>query len=621
MGTKADLAPRWNPDGTQLAFVSNRDEKPQIYLIDLAGGEARCLTSHSQGASDPAWSPDGRQIAFLASTTSDERAAEDASEQPPAPADELEQRHRHERAAREEELRVDPRVIARMPYRTGTTYDDQRRAHIYLIDVPADHLTDPGVARRITDGELGFGPPVWDVDAQSILSTCGRDVDADTLFGFDDIVRIPVLPQGRAVPSRLTHSADSYMTPQVSPDGRWISALRRDAQRPLAHATALVLLPSVGGEPRTLTAHADLDIEEYRWAASSDALFCTAPAWGDQTIYRVALTAGAASVEPVFPVAQRYITELSLGPDASIAFVAGCATNPSDLFLRRTDGSEVQLTHVGDWIVAEKKLAPFEELRYAASDGAIVQGWVLYPPDFSPERPAPLVVHIHGGPHLMWSPGYRGMWHEFQTTAARGYITFFCNPRGSEGYGETWRDGVHGDWGCASADILAGIDQLTARGHVDTARIAVTGGSYGGYMTAWLLAHDNRFACGVAARGVYDLTSFYGTSDAHELIEFEFDGTPWEQHELLWAQSPLAHANRITAPLRILHAELDWRVPIAQAEQLFSILRRRKVPVELVRYPREGHELTRAGEPNHRADHMRRTLEWFDRYCPAASVE
>jgi dipeptidyl aminopeptidase/acylaminoacyl peptidase len=202
-----------------------------------------------------------------------------------------------------------------------------------------------------------------------------------------------------------------------------------------------------------------------------------------------------------------------------------------------------------------------------------------------------------------------------QVNAARGYITFFCNPRGSDGYGAAWRDGVRGAWSAAADDILAGMELLIARGHVDTTRIAVAGGSYGGYMTAWLIAHQQRFACAVAARGVYDLISFHGTSDAHELIEFEFDGFPWQQHDLQWQQSPLAHAHQIVTPLLLLHAELDWRVPISQAEQLFSNLRRRRIPVELVRYPREGHELTRAGEPEHRADHMRRTLEWFDRYC------
>jgi dipeptidyl aminopeptidase/acylaminoacyl peptidase len=216
----------------------------------------------------------------------------------------------------------------------------------------------------------------------------------------------------------------------------------------------------------------------------------------------------------------------------------------------------------------------------------------------------------------MWGPAMRSMWHEWQTNAARGYVVLFCNPRGSEGYGEGWRDAIHANWGVADApDILAGIDAVIARGGIDPARIAVTGGSYGGYMTAWLISHSDRFACAVSARGVYNLLSEHSTSDAHELIEFEFDGYPWDLAEKLWQHSPLAHAHKIETPLRILHSEQDYRVPISEAEQLFAILRRRKQVVEFVRYPREGHELTRSGEPRHRADHMERTLEWFDRYC------
>jgi dipeptidyl aminopeptidase/acylaminoacyl peptidase len=251
-----------------------------------------------------------------------------------------------------------------------------------------------------------------------------------------------------------------------------------------------------------------------------------------------------------------------------------------------------------------------------------VQGWVLRPPGFAPGRSYPLVVHIHGGPHVMWGPSFRSMWHEWQVAAAAGYIVFFCNPRGSDGYGEAWRDAIRAGWGEIDApDILAGVEQLIASGEVDPARVGVTGGSYGGYMTAWLLSHSERFCCGIAARGVYNLISHHSTSDAHELIEHEFNGYPWELAEELWDHSPLAHAHKITAPLLLLHSELDYRVPVSEAEQLFAFLRRQKKVVELVRYPREGHELTRTGEPDHRADHMRRTLAWLDRYCRPEGAE
>jgi dipeptidyl aminopeptidase/acylaminoacyl peptidase len=615
-GTRSDSAPRWSPDSRQMVFSSNRDgDLSQLFLINITGGEARCLTTSRHGASDPAWSPDGCQIAFLAPLSAEECAQEDSGDTPEPPSTAFDRTQAKERQAHAEQQRNDPRVVTKLPYRSGTTYFDQRNQHIYIIDLPLDDETDVGTPRRLTEGELDFGPPVWSHDGQSLIATHGRDADADTLFGFDDLVRVPVLASGRATIERLTGPGFSYSDPQLSPDGRWIAAVCRDEGRPLARGAGLAIIPAAGGTIQYLTDKSDLNVEEYRWSPDSTALLFTAAWWGEQPVYRIAID-GSSQVVPAFqPAEARFVSEFDVGADGSIASIAGSDGNPCELYLVQPDGTELRVTNVSERVIAQRVVAPFEELSYAASDGQIVQGWVVYPPNFDSATPYPLAIHIHGGPHLMWAPGYRGMWHELQVNAARGYITFFCNPRGSDGYGEAWRDGVHGAWSAAADDILAGIELLIARGHVDTTRIAVTGGSYGGYMTAWLIAHQQRFACAVAARGVYDLISFHGTSDAHELIEFEFDGFPWQQHDLQWQQSPLAHAHHIVTPLLILHAELDWRVPISQAEQLFSNLRRRRIPVELVRYPREGHELTRAGEPEHRADHMRRTLEWFDRYC------
>ncbi|GAB4126842.1 MAG: S9 family peptidase [Roseiflexaceae bacterium] len=614
-GPRNDTTPCWSPDGQQLAFTSDRDgERPQIYLIALHGGEARRITSMPQGASQPAWRPDGQALAFLARCDSEQRTQEDLN--PPQTAQTaFEQKQEQARLAQQEAERIDPRIIRKLPYRTGTSYRDRFSSHVYLIELPANDDSEPGKPRRLTDGDDDYGPPVWSIDGQTIFSTSGRDPEADTLFGDDDVVRIPVLPEGRAAAERLTAAGGSYDSPRPSPDGRWVAARRRDQQRPLVTSAAIVAIPLSGGAQVDLTSSSDLNADSYRWLPDSSGVLFSAAWWGEQAIYRARLD-GHGSIQPAStPAEARFVNEFDSANDGTIAFVAGTGSNPCELFCWRADGSELRLTNLSERVLSQRHLASFEELIYQSPDGEQVQGWVLYPPDFDPQRTYPLAIHIHGGPYLMWAPGFRSMWHELQANAARGYITFFCNPRGSDGYGSRWRGLIDRNWGSAATDILAGIDLLVARGHVDTKRIAVTGGSYGGYMTAWLLGHDQRFCCAVAARGVYDLISFHGTSDAHELIEFVFEGMPWEVRDLLWEQSPLSHAHKITTPLLILHAELDYRVPISQAEQLFSNLRRRKIDVELIRYPREGHELTRAGEPDHRADHMRRTLAWFDRYC------
>ncbi len=615
---KNDYQPRWSPDGRRLAFVSTRDdERGQIYLIDLAGGEAQQLTAMPNGASDPAWSPDGRRVAFIAPTNEEEQQREQADPSAPPSADRWSANREREQRLHDEELRHDPRVITRLPYRSGTTFFDDRRRHIYLVDLPESEIVIPPPPRRLSRGDLHYSPPRWMPDGQTLLTTVTRDPEADSLFAYTDLLRLP-LDGGE--PLRLTGAGFSYTDPQPSPDGRLIACCRIDEQLLLVdHRLACV--PATGGEVTDLTAHIDLRIEQFRWGADSQTILYSAGWHGNAHIHTIGLPGTPDPLHATTLVAgRRMVSEFDSANDGSIAFIAGEPDNPCDLFLRTPDGVERRLTSINDDLLRQRLIAPIEEFRFLAPDAQEVQGWVVYPPDFDPTQTYPLAVHIHGGPHVMWSPSFRSMWHEWQVTAASGYLVFFCNPRGSDGYGLQWRDALKRSWGMADApDILAGVNALLAHGSIDPQRIAVTGGSYGGYMTAWLLAHSDRFACGVAARGVYNLISQHSTSDAHELIEIEFRGFPWELATELWTHSPLAHAHNINAPLLILHSELDFRVPMSEAEQLFSFLRRQKKVVELVRYPREGHELTRSGEPNHRADHMRRTLAWFDRYCKTVS--
>ncbi|WP_240695829.1 S9 family peptidase [Candidatus Chloroploca sp. Khr17] len=609
-----DYQPRWNPDGQSLVFVSRRDDPHgQLYRLQLAGGEAQQLTAMPNGASDPVWSPDGRQIAFLAPVSEEERAREH-DEPSPAPATAWDAQRAGEQRRHEEDQRIDPRVITRLPYRSDASFFDHRRRHVYVIDVPLDDVEQLPRPRRLTDGDIHFGSPTWMPDGQSLLTTATRDPEADSLFAFYDVLRLPL---SGAQPIILTKPGFSYFDPQPSPDGRMIAFLCLDEQKLLADGNRVAIIPAEGGEPEDLTAHTDLNVEQFRWQSDSQGIIFTANWRGDQHLYSLGLPGTPTYRNRITLVpGLRMVNGFDVARDGTIAFLASSPAHPGELFLRLLDGTERQLTTLNQAYLDQRIVVPLHEILYLAPDGQEVQGWALYPPAWQPDHPHPMIVSIHGGPHTMWGPAFRSMWHEWQTMAAAGYVVFFCNPRGSEGYGEQWRDAIRGNWGYADApDIEAGVDAMLSRGGVDPARIAVTGGSYGGYMTAWLLAHTDRFVCGVAARGVYNLISHPSTSDAHELIEIEFNGYPWEMAEELWVHSPLAHAHKIVAPLLLLHSECDYRVPISEAEQLFSFLRRQKKVVELVRYPREGHELTRTGEPAHRVDHMRRTLAWFDRYC------
>ncbi|MCK5046007.1 MAG: S9 family peptidase, partial [Candidatus Heimdallarchaeota archaeon] len=239
---------------------------------------------------------------------------------------------------------------------------------------------------------------------------------------------------------------------------------------------------------------------------------------------------------------------------------------------------------------------------------------------FDPEKKYPLALNMHGGPHVMWSNHQSiPMFHEFQLLAAEGYVVFYCNPRGSDGYGQEFYKGAEKAWGDDDGqDILKGVDVVVKRGYIDEKRMGLTGGSYGGFLTAWIVGHDNRFAAAVSQRGVYFISSFWATTDwARVLIDDEFGVTPLEDSSFLWERSPAAYAKNIKTPLCVIHSETDYRAPIPDAEMLYTAVKRvnPKLDLELVRYPGEGHELSRSGTPNRRLDRLQRIVDWFDKYC------
>jgi dipeptidyl aminopeptidase/acylaminoacyl peptidase len=292
--------------------------------------------------------------------------------------------------------------------------------------------------------------------------------------------------------------------------------------------------------------------------------------------------------------------------------------HPSDVYAAGLDGAgERRLTTLNDSLLARVYVADYEELRYPSFDGKAVQGWFLRPTGVAPGTLPPIALEMHGGPHVMWGPGEASMWLELESLAGAGYTVFFANPRGSDGYGAAWLQAIHQDWGSSPArDILTGVDSVLARGLGDRSKQVVTGGSYAGYMTAWLIAKEapERFRAAVAQRGVYDLTIWWGASNTWQLFEGEFGGRPWEQPELARAQSPLTWVANVRTPLLMLHGAADYRTSVAGAFAFYRGLMEQHREVEMVLYPREGHEVTRSGEPAHRVDHMLRIIDWFERH-------
>lgn len=604
-GEKRDTSPRWSPDGRRLAFASNRrEDKNQIYLIDLDGGEARRLTSMENGASDPAWSADGRCIAFVSPVSAEERATEDAGDRKEdLDADERQRRAEEKKRAREK--RFDPHVVSRYPYRTGTDYLYDRHRHLYVIDADAKEAK----PQRVTDGGFDFAPPGWLADGSALITWSIRDPEAHDIVFHGEVLRVP-LEGGE--PVVLSKPGYHPMMPLPSPDGQRVAYLHVPEEVPHSQGKRLVVVPAAGGEAVELTADFDASVNDFRWTPDSRWLYFTAGVHGHSNLYRVLATGGAVE-QIVYGV--RYVTGFDVTDDR-LAYVLSEPDTPSDLFVADAGGqNERRLTQVNAELLTTKKIAPTEELWYEAHDGTRIQGWIVKPPDFDPAKAYPLVLEIHGGPHAMWGPAGPTMWHEYQVLAARGYVVFYCNPRGSDGYGHDFRMAIHANWGFADhRDYLAGLDRVVAQGYVDADRLAITGGSYGGYMTAWIIGHDDRFKAAVAQRGVYDLGAFTGATDIPRFTEQHFETFYWDDPQKLWEHSPLAYANQIRTPLLILHAERDYRAPIIGAEQLYAALRRLGRTVGFVRYPREGHELSRGGEPKHRIDRLNRIGDWFDQH-------
>lgn len=615
-GDKRDSAPRWSPDGRWLAFVSNRggeEAQSQIYLIATDGGEARRLTKMENGAGDPAWSADGKRLAFTARLNAEEMADEEEPD-PETPLDPDEVKRRAEQKKREERKKADPRVINRFAYRAETSYFDDRTRHLYIVDIDLETGAAKGKPWRLTSESRDYRDPRWMPDGKALLVTVGRQPGTDDLFYYDSIARVP-LDGGE--PELLTGADTVDSNPLPSPDGQWIAY----HSLPVAeYATANVeikLMLASGGEPLVLTTELDAHAADLRWTPDGQSICLRVAERGRIDLRRVSAEGGA--VETLL-TADREILAYDLSPDGQqLGLVVSTDRALSDLYVTNLDGSgERRLTQVNAEWLADKTLGDVEDLWFESADGMPIQGWIVKPPDFESGLKYPLILSIHGGPHFMWSRHEPTMWHEWQMQAASGYVVFACNPRGSDGYGREFRALLTNDWGEADLpDLLAGVEQVVDRGYVDPKRLFVTGGSYGGFMTAWVIGHDARFKAAVAQRGVYDLIGFYSTSDIPLLTEREFASAPWEDPQHLWKYSPLAHVEQIHTPLLLIHSENDYRAPIPTAEGLFVALRRLKREVEMVRYPRDGHELSRSGEPKHRVDRLERIVGWFDRHASA----
>lgn len=634
-GEASSSQPAWSPDGRRLAFVREAQGEPQIWVLPLDGGEAWQLTRLETGAGDPRWSPDGGRILFRSEVAITEgrlppeggaiptppwpyerpgRRVGDVAdwrdedgEKPAADPDGSLQEIREWLA--KNAARDNPRVFIRLDLQGETDLDPEVTASRLLV-VEAREGAEP---RTLTPGFSSYFQARWTPDGQGIVAAGVREpaTHPDRLLDSDLFV---IAADGSEVRTLLDLPGHQVLDPMPAPDGRTVAFVASEVAEPNYGQDPIGVVPLAGGEARLLTAELDRSAGRPAWSPDGRFLYFVAPADGGFPLYRVPAAGGA--VERLTDPA-RGVRSFDVGA-AGLAYVLTEVANPFELHAAGLDAASPRaLTrHNAAWLEGRRLSLP-EARQLRRPDGLTVDYWLMKPTAFEAGRTYPLLLQIHGGPSAMWGPGEATMWHEFQLFAARGYGVVYSNPRGSGGYGRAFQRANHQDWGHGpGGDVLAVASEAARESWVDPDRQVVTGGSYAGYLTAWIVGHDHRFKAAVAQRGVYDLTTFFGEGNAWRLVPWAFGGHPWEEdsHRLLRASSPLSHVHQIRTPLLILHGDNDLRTGVSQSEMLYKSLKVLGRPVEYVRYPRAGHDLSRTGDPHQRMDRLLRILEFMARF-------
>jgi dipeptidyl aminopeptidase/acylaminoacyl peptidase len=599
-GTGQDVLPRWSPDGRALAFASDRSapagdgkkRKPKnLFVLSFAGGEARQLTTFDDDCGDPVWSPDGTKIAF----TVKEPKAKDVEDD-------------------------DIRVYDRLRYKTDEGFLlDGRRRHVWIADV------ETGGVRKLTDGDWDDLQPAWSPDGSMIAFVSNRTDDRERNTVAD--IHVAKVSGGEW---RVTDGAGSYGNPRFSSDGAQIACYGVAKAVGSSAKNVHLFLFRVGngktgqglvadltdGWDRTVgsTVMSDMRAQSQTlpptWSADGKRIIFVGSDQGTANVYSAATSGDDVRAETVGP---HQVVSLSLASDAkTFACVLSNATLPGDVAAGELGRSLRCLTDINGELIGSRFIATPERIEFKGADGWTIEGWILKPRGFDPAKKWPMVLEVHGGPHGAYGHGF---FHEFQMLAGRGYAVLFTNPRGSHAYGEKFSSACVGDWGGKDyEDLMAGVDHALGLGWVDPKRLYVTGGSYGGFMTNWIVGHTDRFRAAATQRSISNNISAFGVSDiGWHFWEYEMgNASPWRDPQKLVERSPLFHAPKVKTPLLILHAERDLRCPIEQAEQFFTALRLHGVETQFVRFPEDNHDLTRGGKPRNRVEHAKRIADWFD---------
>lgn len=657
----------------------------QIWIIDRAGGEAYQLTAMRNGAGNPVWSPDGRYLAFVSAVDDEFAQAGNDAIDPAKPKTDADRKRDEQRMRDEAKLftrfrykfdhagLLPPRRshvwIVRVPDAPpapamAPVTDDEAAAQAEAAaaaEIAAAAETAPEEAAgaaaptsllptpvQVTSGPYDHNLLDWSPDGRWIAVASSHEDERKMVV---DIWLFPVphADTNAAEPIKLTASDGVFGDARFSPDGRHIAVVGHHREFGSATLSRLWLFPAPdeAGEKTCLTADWDRSLggtvnSDVRpgmagagltWAPDGSAIYFVADDRGATQLYRVDLertedgriVPAAKDSGPTQPTlvieGKREIYGFSLSKDGNKAALAiADPHNPGDIYCVDLDSKhETRLTYANDGLLRHVKQPDIVEVEFTSHDGLPIHGWIMKPVDFEEGNKYPAVLNIHGGPHTCWGYSFS---LEMQLMAAMGYAVIYVNPRGSTSYGQQFVYGCVGDYGGADyKDLMAAVDYAVSLGFIDEERLAVTGGSYGGFMTNWIVTQTNRFKAAITHRSISNWVSFWGVSDIGPtflLNEFGHDSL-WNGFDDMWERSPLKHVQNVETPILICHSENDLRCPMEQAEQLYLALKWLGKPAELLRHPRSNHDLTRTGPPTLRVDRFRHIARFLNEHVPAGA--
>ena len=606
-GDWIDSGPKFSPDGSQLAFLSDRESgrHKQLYLIPFGGGEATRLINLRGQIGSFDWSPNGEHIVFEF-RSGDSHDSEDS--------------HDIDGGIDQDNASNVPveRWIERVYYREdGVGFWPKGRQHLWSVQVSTGSLC------QLTDGDdLDEHSPCWTPDGRQVVFASNRSAEPDLR---PDEMDLFLVQANGGEPQRIDAPIGPKTLPSVSPCGKWVAYVGYEGSYGPWKNPELWIASLDGSEAtRSLTAEVDISIGNDTlsergdgpntrpiWSADSDRVYFQVSKNGRTQLCSVTLDCKLESLLDHDAIVGEFGFDHG---QSTLAWVDVSERSPGEVHSLSTDNHDQRrISSHNDDLLSKLDLGEVEEVWFPGPAGVDLQGWILKPPGFDSTRSYPSIMQIHGGP---WAQYGNIFMHEFQFLAAHDYVVYFCNPRGGRGYGEAHASAIRENWGGPDyEDVMAWADHIQRLPYIDEHRMGVTGGSYGGFMTNWIIGHTDRFKAAVTQRSVVNLVDFFGTSDTGWTWEPVFSGKPpWEDFESYWRQSPLRYVGNVRTPTLIIHSENDLRCPISQAEQLFTALKRIGVETELVRFPEESHGLSRGGRTDRRIRRLNHILRWFDRH-------